>query len=307
MPSTANRKHEANRPRADAHHDKNPSKQQHKQLPPRHRAAAPSRQRSKSSLKKLPAAAQREVDAFIDWLDQPNKDGAAGWTYGLRELQLAAAQDCVGCLLIADDSLDAHYSHSDPAVAALAKRVRASKGAVHVVAVSEVAGVCGLAGRLRRPVCEEEEEAWEEERRLEASVPAVSRSLSKLIGPALNGGSDASCNSSLGDEACDELTLLEASFAIDGHYRRLTEASFQLLVDDAEAGFLVMEVGLPTSYPDAAPTVRIHGSSRVHGSNMSRAMRVAASDALEASMQQNLGTPMLFELHEAARAWLEEA
>tara|TARA_B110001452_G_scaffold150624_1_gene125354 strand:+ start:2345 stop:2467 length:123 start_codon:yes stop_codon:yes gene_type:complete len=40
---------------------------------------------------------------------------------------------------------------------------------------------------------------------------------------------------------------------------------------------------------------------------MSRAMRAAASNALESSMQQNVGTPMLFELHEAARSWLEEA
>lgn len=309
MPSTTNKRHEATKPRAEAHHNKNHNKQQHNKQPSR-QPAPPSRQRSKGSLKikRLPAPAQREVDAFTSWLEQPTKDGSKGWTYGLRELQLAASQDCVGCLLIADDSLDAHYSSTDPAVAALAKRVRASKGDVFTVAVAEVAGVCGLAGRLRRPVCEEEEEAWEEELRLEATVPAMARSLSKLVGPALEEGSEASCDSSLGDEARDELTLLEASFGIDGHYRRLMQASFQLLVDaDGDAGFLVMEVGLPEAYPSAAPTVRIHGSSRVHGSNMSRAMRAAASDALEASMKQNVGTPMLFELHEAARAWLEEA
>ena len=252
MPSTANKRHEATKPRAEAHHNKNHNKQQHHKQPPR-RPAPPSRQRSKGSLKRLPAAAQREVDAYTSWLEQPTKDGK-GWTYGLRELQLAASQDCVGCLLIADDSLDAHYSSTDPAVTALAKRVRASKGVVHIVAVAEVAGVCGLAGRLRRSVGEEEEEAWEEELRLEARVPAMSRSLSKLVGPALDEGSDASCGSSLGDEARDELTLIEASFAIDGHYRRLTQASFQLLVDaDADAGFLVMEVGLPEAYWPTPP------------------------------------------------------
>ena len=67
-----------------------------------------------------------------------------------------------------------------------------------------------------------------------------------------------SSGSSLGDEAPDELTLTEAFLAIYGHYRRLTEASFQLLVDDDATGFLVMEVALADVYP--APPPRPCGS-----------------------------------------------
>ena len=173
---------------------------------------------------------------------------------------------------------------SDPAVLSLAKLVRASKGAVHSTPTEALVEVCGLAGRLRRPVTDVEEDAWEAEaaaRQEAAAAPTPIRSLSKVAGPlgqqvermGSNGSAAstaaataaAAAAAGLSEAAQEELVCLEACFGIDGRFRRKTCASFQLLVDGAEgdvsAGYLVLEVSLPAEYPTAAPAVRIHWGS----------------------------------------------
>jgi len=218
---------------------------------------------------------------------------------------------------------------SDPEVLSLAKLVRASKGAVHSTPTEALVEVCGLAGRLRRPVTDVEEDAWEAEaaaRQEAAAAPTPTRSLSEVAGPlgqqvermGSNGSAAstaaataaaAAAAAGLSEAAQEELVCLEACFGIDGRFRRKTCASFQLLVDGAEgdvsAGYLVLEVSLPAEYPTAAPAVRIHGSSRLHGASLSGAAKAEAAEALRACAEARSGEPLLYELHETARVWLE--
>ena len=208
---------------------------------------------------------------------------------------------------------------SDPAVCSLARVVRENKGVVYSAPPEALAEVCGLAGRLRRPVSELEEDVWAAEAAEAAAAtaaPAVHRSLSGVVGPAAV-SSLSTAVSSLSDEAQEELMCLEAMWGIDGKFRRKTASSFQLLVDgddggDASgagaAGWLVLEVTLPTDYPAEAPAVRIHGSSRVRGASLSGARKASAANALHAFVEgRAAGEPLLVELHEEARRWLEAA
>ena len=68
---------------------------------PRTGGAPPSRQRSGSKPpRNVPPAPRRDIECFTDWLGHPNSS-ATQWAFGLRQLERAAEQQCIGYLLIA--------------------------------------------------------------------------------------------------------------------------------------------------------------------------------------------------------------
>ena len=105
----------------------------------------------------MPPAPKRDLECFHDWLARlgPGEDKSkTNWAFGRCQLQCAAAQQCIGLLLVANDL------RSDPAVCSLARVVRENKGVIYSAPPEALAEVCGLAGRLRRPVSELEEDVW---------------------------------------------------------------------------------------------------------------------------------------------------
>lgn len=120
----------------------------------------------------------------------------------------------------------------------------------------------------------------------------------------IEGARRSLCGMDCVEEQQQEIEALEAIFTeelvvLEEHdgLRRV-----QLPIMDEESGASVrVDFSLPKTYPEVAPKVSVHGVNGV-----SAPKRMELQGILQHEAEENVGTPMIFTLHTAAKEWIEE-
>ena len=223
----------------------------------------------------------------------------------LQRISLAADADAIDALYVAPEWAE----HA--ALPALSSKVLASKGRIFQYKQPQQAlsRVCGLAAVLRFEMdgADDDKETahLSESATSEPSMLPATRTLSSVLPWARWTTTTVPDDE---DDADAELLLLAAMFSADRKVRFVEKNRFLLLVDGAThcEDWLVLDVTIPTGYSSGAsmPVVLVSQVS-IAGSSPECKQHVFAPEAHPADEQSNEPQPMLLDIYEKARDWLE--